>query len=398
MSSNIFQLKNVSIKTSKIELDSYKKMFKHIISKNVEKYSLNNKLKEIFSSITEKEIYFSYYIFSNYYFRINSYYYYDNKDELNYLFNISQDLDLNEKLIILWYLFLFNNTKMNLENGKQKLVQMNEIRYLLNETNNIIFKLYLSGKLNENQIFAFIYFYLFWIEYSAFYFIDEKNRKIKNIYLFKYLFSLLNNITGEITKNASKDKLGILIDFMEKLKKNDEINNEYNIIILVKFNYIQTFVEKLLYNIDIHKIIKINDDFINILIKFCTHFFKFKYNLSNIFDKFLEKTRIAYEHLYNFEDNTKKIIHDLNIQNFQIKLIKKLIEAEEETMDKGVFPPLTDFFYFNGLDSIIAFKMDKFEFEENFMFFSFNLYPDIANTNSNLIYPLLTVQREIQRD
>ena len=398
MSSNIFQLKNVPIKISKIELDSYKKMFKHIISKNVQKYSLNNKLKEILSNITEKEIYFSYYIFSNYYFRINSYYYYDNKDELNYLFNISQDLNLNEKLIILWYLFLFNNTKMNLENGKQKLVQMNEIRYLLNETNNIIFKLYLSGKLNENQIFAFIYFYLFWIEYSAFYFIDEKNRKIKNIYLFKYLFSLLNNITGEITKNVNKDKLGILIDFMEKLKKNDEINNEYNIIILVKFNYIQTFVEKLLYNIDIHKIIKINDDFINILIKFCTHFFKFKYNLSNIFDKFLENTRIAYEHLYNFEDNIAKIIYDLNIQNFQTKLIKKIIEAEEEIMDCGVFPPMADSFYFNGLDSIIAFKMDKFEFEENYMFFSFNLNPDITKSNSNLIYPLLTVQREIQRD
>ena len=398
MSSNIFQLKNVPIKISKLELDSYKKMFKYIISKNIQKFSLNNKLKEILSSITEKEIYFSYYIFSNFYFRINSHYYYNDKDDLSYLFNISQDLQMNEKMIILWYLFIFNNTKINLENGKQKLVQMNQIRYLLNETNNIIFKLYLSGNLNEKQIFIFIDFYLFWIEYSTFYYINEKNRKIKNIYLFKYLFSLLNNITCEIMKNIDKDKLGILIDFMEKLKKNDEINKEYNIIILIKFNYIQSFVEKLLYNNDIHKIIKINDDFINILTKFCAHFFKFKYNLSNIFDKFLENTRIAYEHLYNFEDNIKKIVHDLNIQNFQTKLIKKILEAEEETLDSGVFPPMADFFYFNGLDSIIAFKMDKFEFEENFMFFSFNLNPDIIKSNNNLIYPLLTVQREIQRD
>ena len=62
MSSNIFQLKNVLIKISKLELDSYKKMFKYIISKNIQNYSSNTQLKEILSSIKEKEIYFSFFI------------------------------------------------------------------------------------------------------------------------------------------------------------------------------------------------------------------------------------------------------------------------------------------------------------------------------------------------
>ena len=396
-------LKN-EIKISKNELDIYKKMFKHIISKNIENYTINDDLKNILSSITEKEILFSYIIFSNYNFSIESYFddNINNNDVFSYLFNITKDISINEKLIVLWYIFLFNslcNNKINIENGSKKLNQLNEFRYLLNETNNIIFKLYLSKKLKEEKIFTFIDLFIFWIEYySNFYFNNEKNRKIKNIYIFEYLFSLVNKITTEMIKNINKEKLGILINFMEILKKNDEINNKYNIIILIKFNYIGSFIEKLLYNINFQYLNQINDNYINILLNFCTHFLKFKFSLSNIFDKILDNTRIAYEHLYNFEDNIKKIINDLNIQTFQSKLIKNLFKTEEDILNNEEFPPMNDSFLFNGMDSILSFKMDNLDFHQNCIFFSFNFNPNISNANKNIISPILSIQKLISKD
>ena len=399
MSFNKQQTKNQAIKKYKKDFDSYKKMFKHIISKNIENSISNKELKNILSSISEKDIYFTFIIFSKYYL---SYINNSNEKEVKYLFIINKELNLNKKLVILWYIFLFNeitNKKMNLENGNKKLIKMNLILHLLEETNIILFKLYLSEKLNEEEIFIFIDFYIFWIEhYSNYYFINEKNKKIKNIFIFKYLFSLLNKITPEILKKANKNNLELLINFMEQLKNNDEINNENNIVILVKFNYIQSFIHNILYNIDNDKINKTNINFQEIIIKFYSHFLKFKFRLSNIFDIFLDNLRIAYEHLYNFQDNYKKIIYDLYIQNFQTKLLKNINELEEETIGNEEFPIMHDSFLFNGIDSIIAFKMDNFEYEHNCLFFSFNFNPNISKNNNSIIYPLIVIQKEIQKD
>ena len=396
------QIKQELMKISKIELELYTKIFKGIVSNNIKNYTHNNELKQILLSITDKELSFSYVIFKNYDFSTNSFYNIKNSHNFDYLFNINKELQPNIKLIILWYLFLLNslcNKKFILDNGFQKISQMNKIRYLLEETNNIIFKLYLSGKLDEKQVFIFADFYLFWIEnYSDFCFINDKNRKIKNMYIFKYLFLLVIETTHEMMKNINKEKMEILLDFMEKLKKSDEINNEYNIIILIKFNFIQSFVEKLLCSINFRKINEINDDYINKIIQFYIHFIKFKFSLSNIFDKFLDNTRIAYEHLYNFEDNLKKIDFDLNIQNYQIKLLKKLIEKEEEIITDEKYPPLNDSFFFNGLNSIISLKMGNLNFDKSFLFFSFNFNPDIVKNNNKIIFPLILFQTQIKKD
>ena len=402
MSHKNCQIKKELMKISKLELELYTKIFKSIVSNNIKRYSYNNQLKQILLSITDKELSFSYVIFKNYAFSNNSYCNIKSSHNFDYLFNINKDLKPKIKLIILWYLFLFNslcNKKLILDNGFQKISQMNEIRYLIEETNNIIFKLYLSGKLDEKQVFIFADFYLFWIEYySNFCFLNEKNRKIKNMYIFKYLFLLVNETTHEMMKNINKEKIEILLDFMEKLKKSDEINNEYNIIILVKFNFIQSFVENLLSEINFRKINEIKDDYINIIIQFHIHFIKFKFSLSNIFDKFLDNSRIAYEHLYNFEDNLKKIDFDLNIQNYQIKLLKKLIEKEEEIIANENYPPLNDSFLFNGLNSVISFKMENLNFDKNFLFFSFNFNPDIVKNNHQTIFPLIYFQTRIKKD
>ena len=396
------QIKRELITISKLELDSFTNIFKGIVSNNIKNYSYNNELKQILLSITNKELFFSYVIFKNYAFSTNSYYNFKSSHNFDYLFNFDNDLKPNTKLIILWYLFLFNslcNKRLILENGFQKISQMNEIVYLLEETNNIIYKLYLSGKLDEKKIFTFVDFYLFWIEYySNFCFIDEKNRKIKNMYMLKYLFLLVNETTHEMMKNINKENMELLLDFMEKLKISDEINNEYNIIILLKFNFIQSFVEKLLCEINFQKINEIKDDYINIIIQFYIHFIKFKFSLSNIFDKFLDNTRISYEHLYNFEDNLKKINFDLNIQNYQVKLLKKLIEKEEEILTDEKYPPMNDSFLFNGLNSIISFKMGNLTFDKNFLFFSFNFNPDIVKNNNKTIFPLISFQTQIKKD
>ena len=83
----------------------------------------------------------------------------------------------------------------------------------------------------------------------------------------------------------------------------------------------------------------------------------------------MDNTRIAYEHLYNFEDNIKKIINDLNIQTFQSKLIKNLFKTEEDILNNEEFPPMNDSFLFNGMDSILSFKMDNLDFHQNCIFF-----------------------------
>ena len=390
---------NESIKISKNDIDAYKKMFKYIISKNIGNLISNNELKKILSSITEKDLYYTYIFFYNFYLT-----YINNNDEKEnlYLFNIEKGFNINKKIIILWYIFLFNlitNKKMILEKGIKKMMKMNQNIHLLKETNNILYKLYLSKKLSEEEIFLFIDFYIFWIEYYHNYsFINEKNRKIKNIILFKYLFSLVEKIVQEIKKNINKEKLDLLIKFMDDFKKSDEINNKYNIIILIKFNHIQSFIQNILNNIDITKATKINKNYQYILIKFYTHFIRFQFRLSSIFNIFLDNLRIAYEHLYNFQDNIEKIIYDLNIQNFQTKLLKKINESEEEMINKDEFPLLNDSFFFNGVDSLIAFKIDKFEYNHNCLFFSFNFNPNISKNNNSKIYPILVIQREILND
>jgi hypothetical protein len=270
-------------------------------------------------------------------------------------------------------MFLLNaicNKKMNLDKGNKKIRQMNEIRYLLEETNNIVFKLYLSGNMDEKEIFIFIDFYIFWFEnYSSFLFINEKNRKIKNYIIFKYLFSLVQKIIPKLMKNINKEKLDIIITFIENLKNSEEINCENNLIILLKYNYIQSFTQMLLYNIDFNKIEQINNKFQEILINFLVHFLKFKFNLSNIYNIFLDNLRIGYEHLYNFEDNITKIIKDLKIQNFQARSLKKLIDLEGEIINNKKTPLMNDSFLFNGFDSIISFKIDDYDFLNNCIFF-----------------------------
>ena len=397
MSSINLTIGDETMKISKKDIDIYKKMFKHIISKNIGNLS-NNSLKNILSSINEKEIYFSYVFFSNFYLTfINN----NEENERKYLFGKDKGFNINKKIIILWYIYLFDlvcNKKMNLEKGIKKITKMNQNIGLLEETNSILYNLVLSEALNEEEIFIFIDFYIFWIEYyQNYYFINEKNRKIKNMILFKYLFSLLNKIFSTST-NLSKEKLDLYVKFMDNFRKNDEINKQYNIIILIKFNFIQSFIQNILNYVDIKKAKEINQNYQDILINFCTYFIKFKYRLSNILDIFLDNLRISYEHLYNFIDNIEKIVYDLNIQNFQSKLLKTINDSEEEIISKGEFPLLYDSFFFNGRDSIIAFKMNKFDYEQNCLFFSFNFCPNISKINNNIIYPLLVIQREIPKD
>ena len=389
-------IKNEITKINLKQLESYKKMFNYIILKNIDNYTSNDELKTFLSSITINDIYFSFIIFSKY----NSLFInYNNEINENYLFTINNRLNI--KLIILWYIFLFNeicSKKLNYENGNKKIKQMNHNIFLIKQTNNLLYKLYLSGKLNVKEIFIFIYFYLFWIEnYSTFYFINEKNKKIKNIYFFNFLFELINKLTHEIMKDINKENLEVLIKFMKDFENHEEINNEYNIIILLKFNFIQSFIQIFLNN-NLMKANNLKTNFNKILINFYTHFVKFKFRLSNIFKIFLDNTRIAYEHLYNFEDNINKILRDLNIQNFQTLLLKNIIDSEDEVLINDEFPLLNDSFLFNGKDSVIAFKMNNFEFEKIFLFFSFNFNPNISKNNNCIIYPLIVFQKEIPKD
>ena len=94
-------IRDETIKISKKEIDAYKKMFKYIVSKNIEKLS-NYSLKNILSSINERELFYSYICFSNYHLTfINN----NVENENKYFFNLGKGFNINKKIIILGMVF-----------------------------------------------------------------------------------------------------------------------------------------------------------------------------------------------------------------------------------------------------------------------------------------------------
>ena len=270
--------------------------------------------------------------------------------------------------------------------------KINEIRFLLSESNKIYLELFNRKKLNINQYFSLSEILLLFLEEQNIdnIIIYDKFVKIKNYFLFKIFFSSLGSLIQTMfTQNNSNDlisNLDFIFDYLQTLISNKEINNIYNHQILINKKIIQSFVnillEAIIYNNN-EEIEKYTDK----LIYFYIHFIKYNLKQSNLIEKMININKNAFLNLNNFSENKNQILQDIYIQNFYYKLL-------DDPRLKENFPSINNFL-FNGKDSKITLKLNQIKLEETTMLFSFNIND---NNNTSQIYPLITIYNESEKE
>ena len=369
---------------------------------------------ESFNSLNNNNLYLYFLFYQNYEKWINVNFENNNIDEnINKFISIMKCLeknDFNNKsgkkiniyfLLVNWLFYLYNEFIQNFYAVlNPKYSEVNKIRYIFNETNIILIKLYKVNILNTNQIFNLMNFSIFLIEtnfeiksYS------DKLYKGKNYLLLKGLFFLLQESSTVIINkvnsnefcndNENKTYIQKIFSFLDEFQKNKVINYQLNIMVLINNNIIHSYMNGLLDKIDIKIISKYEPKYQKKLLDFFSHFFKFSYRKSKIFNTFLNSLKKSFINLYNFEKNKDKILHDLFINNFYTKLLKKIF-YKAEISDNSISRPLFDSFFFNGFDSQISLNVQNNTFEKATMFFSFYLSPFEGRKQ----YPLFLIQKD----
>ena len=406
-------------KLKMIEKDDYKdftskiEKVKELLKEN-KKYS---NLYESFDSLNNKRIYLYLLLFQNYEKWINLHFTnnYNNIDSYNFniivrLLQMKNTINIKDKTFNLCSFFIIWKLYMYVEFIKHfyafpnpNYCEVNKIRYLLRETNNIIVKLYKLNIINTSQMFIIMNNSIFLIEtnfdiksYS------DKLYKTKNYLLLQGLFFLFQEISVIIINKANlhlkkdekenKANISKIFTFLEEFKNNKEINMQLNMMVLIHNNLINSYLNRILDIIDIKIMEKFEPKFKKNLIDFFSFFFKFNYKKSKIYNTFLNSLKQSFTNLYNFEKNKNKIIHDLFKNSFYIKLIKKIFYYDDNKSEK-IARPLFDTFYFNGFDSQISLNVQNNTFEKSTLFFSFYLSP-LKEKNQ---YPLFIMQKDFDR-
>ena len=304
------------------------------------------------------------------------------------------------KIFIYWFfyvlIFLSKNFKENIINNKfnNDTILINEIKNILFQTNNKIINSYKIKKLNIEQVFVFLYIYLFWIEYHTKINTHEKDLKIINNLLFTLLFDLFQKISIIIlsdNKNNDQSKYNITIfyEYLCELKNNTFVHNDYNIIILLNNNIIQSFIENIIININPKIMEKIYPEYSDKLADFYSVFLKFRFNKSKLMDFLINNTKNSFINLNYFESEKEKILNDVFIQNFQTDLIRKLFKYES---NNNLGHPKFDSFLFNGYNSKIILKLNELNLNDNLIFFSFHIKPNLGDNNLfNKRQPLISL-------
>ena len=319
----------------------------------------------------------------------------DNK----YEYSILKDFDNQKimKIFVYWYIYILirfskifeeNNTNINNNTINFNLIQ--EIENILLQVDNKIINLYNLKKINTEEAFTFLFIYLFWIENCTKKILYEKILKIINKTLFTLLFGLFQKITNNIlTDNENihnKNNINIFLSFLEELKTNIFIHNDYNIIILLNNNIINSFMENILKNINPKIVEEICPNFSGKLADFYFIFLKFRFNKSKLMDFLINNTKNGLINLKYFEEEKEKVVNDVFIQNFQSELIQKIFTQENSKKPEH---PNFNSFLFNGNNSIMSFNLGKFSLNDNMIIFSFHIKPNINNNLFNLKLPLI---------
>ena len=321
-------------------------------------------------------------------------------ENFNIIMNFAENSIKEYKYHLIYYwhhyliISLINEIKLILkeEDININTLNINRFLYLFEKNNDIINILYKNNKIKLEQVFSLSDIYLIWIEENNINnnIIYDKYYKLKNYFLFKSLFNLLEKIFKiELNEERSKDGLEQIFNYLEKLslKINKNFINTHNNTILLNNTSFSDFIVTLLKNMDINTYKKYKD----ILINFYKIIIKDNFNQSKIIEKMINNIKESFLNLsvIDKEKNSKKIIeNNLFIQNFYFELMYNLFE-ESSTNENA------DNFNYNGKDSKISFKIFKKSLINTIFIFSFCLKVDNINkSNDKLVYPLLTIYNE----
>ena len=331
--------------------------FQTNLTKLIENLSKNKNclnISKLLSSQKQKDIYLMLIIFQNYkkwiYIHLDS----DNNSENNniiaFLFKIEQLIPENDKktkkiyiVLVQWIYYLYLKLIKNLySSSEQNLRDVNIIRYLIKETNNMIVKLYKSEIINSEGVFDILYFILFLLETNHEINIhSDKFYKCKNSILLKGIFFILQETAVIIFTKATiydmnaylndaekKSDIDKIFSYMEELQNSNELNKKNNIIMIINQNLVTNFMFTIIKKIDFKEMRKYEQSksekeisYKNKLINFYSHFIKFNYRKSKIFNQIMKTLKLSFINLYDFENNKNKILRDLFVQGFYIKLL-----------------------------------------------------------------------------
>ena len=295
------------------------------------------------------------------------------------------------KLYVYWHFYILIifyeilDEKDNIKNISVNRLNLIDVENILYQNNNKIINLYKSKSITTSDLLIFLYIYLFWLEYITKFNFHEKNLKITTHILFSLFFDLLEKIGKEIFSDENsfeldeqKKNVNLYFSFLDEIKTNEFINNDYNIIILLGSSIIQNFMKNLLKNINPKKLENVYPSYSLRLTDFFANFLKFRFDKSKLMDFMLNNIKKGLINLKYFETEKDRILNDMFMQNFQSDLIQKIFSYE----DKRLNQPNFNSFLFNGINSKISFNMPKTSLDDNLIIFSFLIKSNINDKNS----------------
>ena len=374
----------IPLKLSKKDYVQYKE--------ELEKFFLIGKnqypnLAKSFEILKTKKLHLSFLLFSYYNSWIFPYISYNkiiqgnifsSQIEISFIFKkLSQNMKcpFDEKLFILWYFYIYYNFFIKEKKLKPNVI-FNQMRYILLETGQIITNLFEKNYFSIDDVINIFDTNLLCLEYlltnEEFINYTARNKKTRKLIFFQNFFFLLKKITI-ITLKKNKD-FDMIVNYLDKIQKNPEFNDEVNIIMLFNNNILQDFMNSIFENMNITEFnISNSESFRKKLINFYSHFLKNKYITSKLFKNFMYFSRRSFEHLYNFTQNKNLIMRDIFINNFNFELLNKLYKDTQSVEIENI-KQKNYFFYFDSKSSIISFENVKnISLDQTIIFFSFQI-------------------------
>ena len=311
----------------------------------------------------------------------------------------------NDMFILMFYLYLYilveietkflciskNSRREILNNNNVK--QINRLYHILRQIIIIIIKLY------EKKIYSLQYFLILIDSLVIFInknkIFDDKYIKLKNIILFELLFECYGNIIKIILNNSSanKEEISMLFNYILKCLQSNELNSNYNFLILSNSKAVHELITILLNNINYKENIDIYNKYKNEMINWFANIYKNNTFTSNFFELLINQNKNSFINLVNYKTRKENIIKDIYTQNFYISLLYKLFSNEKlinnpKNKSLDIAPPENSFI-FNGYNSKIVFQLNKFSLENSLLLFSFQLNDELIKNNSSDILPLI---------
>ena len=401
------------------------KNFKNLLIKTIKEFlnfknqKYENELEDLFKLEEKKELLLEYLYFINYkeFLNINFEYNIHNKNEafirqLKKFKLYTNKSIFNRKIfksifnIFLCLIINIENEIKNISNNDNEYSIGNEIKninknyYLIYEIFFLIIKVYIEKIYDLKHIILFADILCFFIDKKDN--INDKYFRLKKMIFLELLFNFFEKIITILLKdNGIKEDILYFFNYLTKYFGNYNLKSiSYNSI-LANNKIIENFLLTMLNNInysspmhkDIYKICHVG------IIESLANIYQKNINISNFFNILINQNKESFINLSNIVKNKENVIKDIYIQNFYIELLNKLFENEKilnnKNIDNNKIIPPKNSFIFNGYNSKMTIKLNKFYLDNSLLLFSFQLSSHIINKNCD--FPLFTFENEFNK-